>query len=107
MLDYASEMESVSPDLDSSCCAAALLRDALVTWEEETLPYFQDKAKSHWGDKWQDRCASLLDSLMRTKIFEGSGWDCYKMAIVFVKRPDIFFPNYDICADCERELYRY
>jgi hypothetical protein len=71
------------------------------------LPHFQNSAIAEWGDEWQDRCASLLSLDMKRQLSLGAGWDCYRIATIFIKHPKIFWPSYESMVDIAREVYRY
>jgi hypothetical protein len=93
--------------LDSKVCALVLLREILIVWKDTMLPKFQRIAKSRWGEGWLNQCTSILGTDMRMKIAEGYEWDCYRLALVYMKHPATFYPEYEAASDCERELYRY
>ncbi len=92
--------------LDSRTSAVALLRETLAIWLELMLPYFKETAESHWGDEWENECASLLSKDMEQRVRDGSGWDAYRIFSVLAKCPSIFLTKYDELPDSTREIYR-
>ncbi len=94
--------------LQSTACASALLRETLISWREIMLPHFQNSAIAEWGDEWQRRLLrdSLLSSGMKEQISSGAGWDCYRIAKIFLEYPKTFWPSYETMVDIVREIYR-
>ncbi len=93
-------------NLDIDTCAAALLRDALISWQETMSPYFVTRAAAHWNDGWETKCCDFLSKDMKQQVLNGRGWDVYRLAAVIAKCPSIFFPEYESLTDSAREMYR-
>jgi hypothetical protein len=84
--------------------AIALVREALIQWEQLMNPYVKRIAIETWGDSWFENCCKYLGSDMKSKVDASQIWDAYRLSLVCSWHPDVFITA---DADSSRELQRF